>query len=101
MVSQLDAAMWRDEFCSSVFLQWLAGVGPVEGVGHRAVVIIHELPELRFKVGHRGEVSPAQTLSMNDTEDDLNLIEPRTVFRKVDKTDSMTAVRQELLACGH
>lgn len=93
--------MWRDKFGSTAFLQWLAGVGPVEGVGHRAVVIGHELAELRFKVSHRGEVSPAQALSMNDTEDDFNLIEPRAVFWKEDKPDSMADVRQELLACGH
>lgn len=45
-------------------------------MSHRGVVVRDELPELRFKVCHRGEISAAQTLSLNDAKYDLNLIEP-------------------------
>lgn len=81
-----------DEFGSAFLLHRSSGVGPCEWMGHRGVVIGHEFSELRFEVGDRGEVSASQTFSMNDTEYDLDLIEPRAVFRKVDKTDSMADV---------
>jgi hypothetical protein len=93
--------MRRDELGAAFFLDRLSGVGPGEGMGHCGVVIGHELSELRFQVGHREKISAAQKLSMNDPENDLNLIEPRTVFRKVDKADSMLEVRQERLSRGH
>ena len=93
--------MGRDKFGSSVLLRWLSRVGPFERVCHRGVVVGHECSKLRFEVVHRSEVSASQTLSMNDTEYDLNLIEPRAVFRKVDKSDSMVEIGQELLPCGH
>ena len=38
---------------------------------------------------------------MDDPEHDLDLVEPRTVFREVDEADSVGGVRQELLACCH
>ena len=85
--------MRRDELRSAFLLHWFSGVGPGEGVGHRGVVIGHELAEFRFEVGHRGKVSAPQALAMNDPEDNLDLIEPRAVFREVDKTDSMPGVR--------
>src|ERR1035438_10490496 len=93
--------MWRDEFWTAALLQWFSSVCPVEWMSHRDVVIDHELPKLRFEVRYRGEVSAPQALSMNDTEHDLNLIEPRAVFWKVDKTDSMAQVREELLSGDH
>ncbi len=68
---------------------------------HCGVVIGHELSELRFEVIDRSEVSASQTLSMDNTEHNLNLIEPRAVFRKVDKTDSVGRVREEFLSSDH
>ena len=93
--------MRRDKFWSTLLLQWFSSVGPVEGMCHCGVVIGHELSELRFEVTYRSEVSAPQALSMNNTEHDLNLIEPRAVFRKVDKTDSVTWVREEFLSSEH
>ena len=93
--------MRRDEFKPAFLLDRFSSVGPFEGVGHRGVVIGHERSEFRFEVGHRGKVSTPQTLAMYDPEDDLNLIEPRAVFRQVDKTDSMPDVRQKLLPRRH
>ena len=43
---QFDAAVSWDEGCSFVFFERLAGVGPVEGVGHRSVVVVDEVSEL-------------------------------------------------------
>lgn len=76
MSLQFNTAMGRHECGSVSFLNRLSGVGPREWMSHRGVVVRDELSELRFKVCHRGEISAAQTLSLNDAEDDLNLIEP-------------------------
>ena len=84
--------MRRDEPGSARLLERLAGVGPVEGVGHRRVVVGDKLSELRFEVGHRGEVAATQAFSVGDAKEDLDLIEPRTVFRQVDKADPVTGV---------
>jgi len=61
-------------------------------MSHRRVVVSDELPDLRFQVGHGGKASAAQTLSSNDAEDDLDLIEPGSMFRKVDKAYSVPLV---------
>ena len=61
---------------AACLLEGLAGVGPVERVGHRSVVVNNELSELRFEVGHRGEVAAAQAFSLDDPEKDLDLVEP-------------------------
>jgi hypothetical protein len=92
--------MRRNENGSFFFLHGFFRVDPGEWVGHRGVVVGHEFSELRFEVGYRSEVSTPQKLSMNDTEDDLDLIEPRTVFWKIDETDPMSDVRQERLSRG-
>ncbi len=93
--------MRRDENWSFFFLHGFSRVCPCEWMGHRGVVVGHEFSELRFEVGHTVEVSAPQELSMNDTEDDLDLIEPRAVFWKVDEADPMGEVRQERLSRGH
>ena len=85
--------MWRDECFPLLLLCRFSGVGPCEGVSHRRVVIGDERSEFRFEVGDRGEVSSAHHLAVNDTEDDFNLIEPRTVFGQIDEPNSMRGVR--------
>ena len=84
--------MRRDENGPFFFLHGFSRVGPSEGVGHRCVVVGDEFSDLQFERRHTGEVSAPQKLSMNDTENDLDLIEPRTVFWKVDETDPMSDV---------
>lgn len=93
--------MGRDDRGASDFWDRFDVAGPREGMGHRGAVIGHELTESRFEVGHRQDVSAPQLLSTNDPENDLNLIEPRTVFRQIDKSDSMLEVQLERLSCGH
>ena len=57
-------------------MEWFAGVGPGEGVGHRLVVVVQELFELVFEVLDRTKVSPAYHLSHDDSEDRLDLVQP-------------------------
>src|SRR3954447_3612397 len=82
-------------------LEGLAGVGPIEGMSHRRVVVDDELSELGLELGHRGEVAAAQALSLEDAEEDLDLVEPRTVFRQVHEADAVTDVREELASRRH
>ena len=77
----------------SLFLNWFSSIGPCEWVSHGLVVVGHEFSELRFEVRDGREISPAYQFSMDDTKDDLNLIEPRTVLGKVDEANSMCGVR--------
>ena len=85
---------------SAVFLQRFSGVGPVERVRHRGVVVGDELSELRFQFGHRFEVAAAQTFSLEDAEEDFDLVQPRAVFRQVDEADAVRCVREEFAAVG-
>ncbi len=64
-------------------------VCPIEWLGHRLVVVGHEFSELRFEIGHGCEISTAYQFSVDDTEDHLDLIEPRTMLGEVDKADAM------------
>ena len=97
---QFDAAMWRDEGWSSSFLRRLSGVGPVEGVGHRRVVIGDEVADFILQIFYRSEVSTPENFSLNDAEDDLDLVEPRTVFWQVHEVDAVSGVREELASRG-
>ena len=59
----------------------LAGVGPLEGAGHRGVEVGQKVAQLCFQVGPGGEVAATQEFSHHDAEHDFNLVQPRTVFR--------------------
>ena len=82
-------------------LERFAGVGPVEGVRHCCVVVGDELSDLGLKSGHRSEVSASQTFSLEDAEKDLDLVEPRAVFGKIDEADTVADVREELSSRLH
>src|ERR1700682_646418 len=101
LFSHFDAAVGRDEVRPAVFLQRFAGIGPVEWVGHRGVVVDDELSKLRLEFEHRGEIAAAEALALEDTEKDFDLVEPRTVFRQVNETDAVAGVREELAPSGH
>src|SRR3954452_12216919 len=92
--SHLNTPVRRDEPGAPRLLKRLAGVGPVERMGHRRVVIDDELSELRFEVGHRGEAAAAQAFPVDDAEDDLDLVEPRAVLGQVDEADPVADVRE-------
>src|SRR4051812_33013715 len=99
--SHLNTPVRRDEAGAPRLLKRLAGVGPVEPMGHRRVVVIDELSESRFEVGHRGEAAAAQAFPVDDAEDDLDLVEPRAVLGQVDEADPVADVREELATRRH
>src|SRR4051794_32101489 len=82
-------------------LEGLAGISPVEGMGHGRVVVGDELSELGLELEHRGEVAAAQALPVDDAEEDLDLVQPRAVFRQVDEADAVADVREELAPRRH
>ena len=86
---------------AAFLLEGFAGVGPVEGMCHGRVVVGDELSDLGFECGHRGEVPAAEAFSLEDAEEDLDLVEPRAVFGQVDEADPVADVREELAPCRH
>lgn len=84
-----------------VLLQGFAGVGPVKGVGNRGIIVLDKLSDFRLQFGHRGEVAPTQAFAMQDTEEDFDLVEPRTVFGQIDEADAVARVREELTPAAH
>jgi len=47
------------------------------------------------------ETAATQHATVDDAENDFDLIEPRTMFRDVNKSDAMAGVRQKRAARGH
>ena len=92
--------MRRDEGRSCGFFEWLAGVGPVAGMGHHWVVVADEVGELILEFAHRCEAAASLAFALADAEDDLNLVEPRTVFREVDEPNAMARLGKKFAATG-
>lgn len=86
---------------ATFLLEGSAGVGPVEGMGHGLIVTSDEFTNLGFEFGHRCEAGPTQAFSVEDAEEDLDLVEPRTVFGKVDEADPVVDLREKLTARFH
>src|SRR5205085_5946542 len=82
-------------------LKGTSGVSPIERPGEDLVEILQEGLQLALEVLDGGEVAPADHLAHDDTEDDLDLVEPRGVLGQVHEADSMTQVGQELLPALH
>ena len=78
----------------------LAGVGPVEGAGHRGVEVLQELAQLGFEVGYGCEVSAAHHFSHHDAEEDLDLVQSRAVFGQEHEADAMARVREKAASAG-
>ena len=97
---QFDSAVGRDERCPLGFLERLAGVGPLEWVGHGVVVVRDEVPQLVVQFVHRGEAAAAEAFAMDDSEDDLDLVEPGAVFRQVDEPNAMVGIGEKFTAAG-
>ena len=100
-VTQFDAVVGWDEVGAAFFLEGFAGVGPVERMGHGRVGLGDELLELGLPCGHRGDVAAAQALSLEDAEEDFDLVEPRAVFGQVDEADAVSDIREEFTPRGH
>ena len=97
---QFDSAVGWDEGCSFGFLEWLAGVRPMERVGHRFVVVGDEVRQLFVQRVHRDEAAAAQAFAVDDSEDDLDLVEPGTVFRQIDEPNAMAGIGEKFTAAG-
>lgn len=95
-----NAAMWRNKRRSSSFVCGLSRVGPIERMGHRRIVVSDECFEFVFQVWYRYETSSSQNFSLNDAEDDFDLVQPRAMFGKIDEADAMAEVREKQAACG-
>ena len=70
---------WNEKRTAFLFKRF-PSVGPVERMCHCRVVVGNELPDLSLQIVDRLEVSTTQTFALNDAENDLNLIEPGTMF---------------------
>ncbi len=92
--------MGWDEGRPAWFLHRLSGVGPMERMGHRHIVIGDEFSDLTLQILHRGEVAAAQNLSLKNAQEDFYLVEPRTVLGEVHEADAMTGVREEPASRG-
>lgn len=97
----LEAAVGGDERRAAFFLERLAGVGPVEWMGHGRVVVGDELADFRLQVVDRGKAGSAQRFAVQDAEEDLDLVEPRAVFRQEHEADTVGRVREEFAARVH
>ena len=72
--------MGRDEGRAASLPRGLSGVGPVEGMTHRRIVIGDELSDLILQILHRSEVSTTENFAVENPKNDLDLVEPRTVL---------------------
>ena len=82
-------------------MQRFAEVGPLEGLGHGAVEIGDEVQHLVPEVGDGSEVATPQQLTDQDTEPDLDLIQPRRMLGRVVKDDLVGWIGQESSAGRH
>ena len=91
-----------DEDVDSVLgLKWLAGVGPSERLGQNGVEIIDEVDQPLLQGLQGNERAALQGAAREDTEPDLDLVEPGRMPRRVDEADSVTLVFEELLSVRH
>ena len=72
-------------------MQRLAGVGPTKGMGHGDIIIAQEFSQLVFEIGDAGETSAEHNFAIHNAEHNFNLIQPRTMLRRVHEPH---AVRQ-------
>src|SRR5271157_3048127 len=72
-------------------------IRPPEWLCEYAIEIHEEVQQLRAQVRHGGERATPDHLPHDHTEDHLDLVQPRTVLRKIHKPDPMTRLRQERL----
>ena len=69
-------------------------------MGHREIVVFDKAFNLVCQMGHRSEAASTQEFSLEHSEDDLDLIEPRTMFWQVDEVDAVAGIREELAPCA-
>ena len=67
---------YRRKSFGSLGSQRAAGIGPPERLGHREVEVVDEVQDTLPKIVNRTETGPLQQLANQDTEPNLNLIQP-------------------------
>src|SRR5262245_41738388 len=75
----------------------LAGEGPAKRLGPNLVEVVDEVEDLGAQVLLGGKAASADNAADQDTEPNLNLIQPRGVLGGVNKADAMAGVGQELV----
>src|SRR5579859_237658 len=91
----------RRKTFGSLDLQRFALIGPFEGFGHRAIVIVDKGEHFGLQVLHTGKGATFENLAHQDAEPDLDLIHPRTMFRGVMKHDPVGRVGEKRGSAGH
>ena len=76
-------------------------VGPVHWFGDRLVEVVDETLQLFHQVHFGSEAAAAHDSSVDDPEDNLDLIQPGTVLGDVDKPNAMSGVQKEGSTRGH
>ena len=79
-------------------LQWLALVGPFEGLGHGAVEVVYKSFQSLLQIGQRGKVAAADDLAGQDAEPNFDLVHPGGMFGSVTKVNPMGGIVQEASA---
>lgn len=77
-----------------------SGVGPFEWMRQSSVEVREECEQFILKVGHGDEVPASHDLSHHNSEDHLDLVQPRTVLGKVYEPNAMAGIGQELATSG-
>src|SRR5208283_2543438 len=85
----------------SSHVQRSSGVCPLERLRQSLIELLDERQDLISQVLHRGKVSPLDHPTHQDTEPDLDLIQPRRMLWYIDETDPMRLVLQKLPPCCH
>ena len=81
-------------------LQWLALVGPFEGLGHGAVEVVYKSFQSLLQIGQRGKVAAADDLAGQDAEPNFDLVHPGGMFGSVTKVNPMGGIVQEASAAS-
>ncbi len=71
------------------------GVSPFERLGQGAIEIGDEVQDALLQVVHRGEVATLQQTPHQNAEPELDLVQPRSVDRRVHEPDGVHRVLQE------
>ena len=82
-------------------LQRFALISPFEGFSHRAIEVIDEFKDAGFELSFADEIGSSEQLTNQDTEPNLDLIEPGTMLGGEVKHNFMTGVTQELRSRLH
>ena len=75
--------------------QGLALISPFEGFCHGAVVVFNESQDLSFEFLDRSKVASFDDFTHQDTQPDLDLVHPGSMFGCVVKDNAMRGIAQE------